>query len=240
MYVYVCMYVCVCMCMYVYVCIMHACMYVCVYVCMDVCIHTCVCVCVFCVCMCVRVCVCVYLCVCVCVCTGIGGESDIDRGLCCECIRCILPIYHYLLGSLLEQALGAKVTSIEAFVVNVIANAADVDSESELYTLEDGLDLWLAVARNLPQPSASLLALFPLLSKVLARDFFFCSTAECESVFNTRTGVRAHVFFFLDAYFFCNTFDTHAYISISLSLYLCVCVCIYISIYVYTHIYTYV
>ena len=65
------------------------------------------------------------------------------------------------------QALGAKVTSIEAFVVNVIANAADVDSESELYTLEDGLDLWLAVARNLPQPSAPLLALFPLLSKVL-------------------------------------------------------------------------
>ena len=71
----------------------------------------------------------------------------------------------------LVQALGTNVTSIEGFIIEVIGTAADVESEHELYTLEDGLDLWLAFARNLPHASPALLALFPLVAKALARDF---------------------------------------------------------------------
>ena len=79
---------------------------------------------------------------------------------------------HLMMGSVLVtitrlvQAMGASVTAIEAFVVNVIANAADVEAEHELYTLEDGLDLWLSFARNMPHASPALLSLFPLLVKV--------------------------------------------------------------------------
>jgi hypothetical protein len=71
----------------------------------------------------------------------------------------------------LVQAIGPSVASVQDFVVNVVTHAADVDSETELYTLEDGLDLWLSLARNLPHASPRLTALFPLLFKVLARDF---------------------------------------------------------------------
>jgi len=39
----------------------------------------------------------------------------------------------------LVQALGTSVAAVEPFIVNVIGNAADVDSENELYTLEDGV-----------------------------------------------------------------------------------------------------
>ena len=44
-----------------------------------------------------------------------------------------------------------QVVSIESFLTDVIRYSADVTQEHELYTLEDGLDLWLAVqcsARN--------------------------------------------------------------------------------------------
>lgn len=70
-----------------------------------------------------------------------------------------------------DSLLTLSVLPAEDFVVSVVAHAADVDSETELYTLEDGLDLWLCLARNLPHASPSLLALFPLLLKTLARDF---------------------------------------------------------------------
>ena len=71
----------------------------------------------------------------------------------------------------LVQALGPAVTGIESFVVGVIQYSADVTQEHELYTLEDGLDLWLAVLRNSPAPTPALLALLPLLVPVLERDF---------------------------------------------------------------------
>ena len=38
-----------------------------------------------------------------------------------------------------------QVVSIESFLTDVIRYSADVTQEHELYTLEDGLELWLAV-----------------------------------------------------------------------------------------------
>jgi len=46
-------------------------------------------------------------------------------------------------------------------VTNVVAFSADIQQEHELYTVEDGLSLWLATLRNLPAAHPPLQALFP-------------------------------------------------------------------------------
>ena len=59
---------------------------------------------------------------------------------------------------------SCQVTSIIDFVTSVVAFSADIQQEHELYTVEDGLSLWLATLRNLPAPHPPLQALFPQVS----------------------------------------------------------------------------
>ena len=63
------------------------------------------------------------------------------------------------------------VVSIIDFITGVIRFSADVKQEHELYALQDGLDLWRAVLRNLPSMHPPLLQLFPNVVEVLDRDF---------------------------------------------------------------------
>jgi hypothetical protein len=103
---------------------------------------------------------------------GTGGSASISRRCVCASVRaCERDYTHIHTQDQHTRVHRAGVTSIDGFIINVISNAADVESENELYTLEDGLDLWLAFARNLPKASPPLLALFPLIPKVLTRDF---------------------------------------------------------------------
>jgi hypothetical protein len=73
----------------------------------------------------------------------------------------------------LVQALGAEVVSIVDFVTGVVEFSADVVADHELYTLEDGLNLWLAILRGLAAPHPPLLALYPNCVRVIERDFEF-------------------------------------------------------------------
>lgn len=73
----------------------------------------------------------------------------------------------------LVQALGPEVVSIVDFVTGVVEFSADVVADHELYTLEDGLNLWLAVLRGLAAPHPPLLALYPNCVRVIERDFEF-------------------------------------------------------------------
>ena len=54
-----------------------------------------------------------------------------------------------------------QVTGIIDFVTAAVAASVDVGHEHQLYTVEDGLGLYLSVIRNLPAPHPPLVALYP-------------------------------------------------------------------------------
>ena len=54
-----------------------------------------------------------------------------------------------------------QVTEIIDFVTAAVAASVDVGHEHQLYTVEDGLGLYLSVIRNLPAPHPPLVALYP-------------------------------------------------------------------------------
>ena len=73
----------------------------------------------------------------------------------------------------LVEAMGDQVVTVIDFITGVIAFSTDVDAEYQLYTVEDGLELWWATARRLEAPHPPLLALFTNLVRVIQRDFDF-------------------------------------------------------------------
>ena len=68
------------------------------------------------------------------------GEGDAG-----SCIPCVDQCTIFTLQLPLNALSRPQVVSIESFLTDVIRYSADVTQEHELYTLEDGLDLWLAV-----------------------------------------------------------------------------------------------
>ncbi len=85
-------------------------------------------------------------------------------------ITCLIPLVY-------------QVTSIIDFVTSVVAFSADIQQEHELYTVEDGLSLWLATLRNLPAPHPPLQALFPQVQAHVLR--FKGIVRPCSDVVNS-------------------------------------------------------
>ncbi|XP_076243616.1 importin beta11 isoform X2 [Calliopsis andreniformis] len=59
----------------------------------------------------------------------------------------------------LQKALGSKSVILEPVVVGVIALSCDVNQESHVYLMEDGLQLWLALLENTAAPTPAIMDL---------------------------------------------------------------------------------
>ncbi|XP_034176421.1 importin beta11 isoform X2 [Osmia lignaria lignaria] len=71
----------------------------------------------------------------------------------------------------LEKALGPDSVVLEPLVVGVIALSCDVNHESHVYLLEDGLRLWLTLLENAPAPTPAVMDLAKNLPALLEQSY---------------------------------------------------------------------
>lgn len=72
---------------------------------------------------------------------------------------------------LVEKALGPESVSLQPLVIDVVALSCDVNQESHVYLLEDGLRLWLALLENTPVSTPAIMDLSKNLPALLEQSF---------------------------------------------------------------------
>ncbi|CAG0916642.1 unnamed protein product [Notodromas monacha] len=58
------------------------------------------------------------------------------------------------------DSIGRDSGSLYSFLLSIVQASTDASSPDHVYLLEDGLDLWLAVLKNAPEPKADLIAIY--------------------------------------------------------------------------------
>ncbi len=71
------------------------------------------------------------------------------------------------------ESIGRDIASLYSFLLAIVQASTDPTSPDHVYLLDDGLDLWLAVLANAPEPNEEILDIYARNMPGLLGEFFF-------------------------------------------------------------------